>query len=401
MAWSSMSGSLISRSPDLQRLAHEGYAIEVRAGHLLVHDVPYVTPDRHVDRGTLVSGLTLAVADGEEVTAPPDPHTIEFAGQVPCDQDGNRLDRLINGEASRDLGGGIQTNFTFSQKPAGGQAYRDYYEKIVSYVGILGGPAAVVDPDTTAWTFRVIEAVEDGSPFRYQDTTSSRAGIGALSEKLKVGTIAIVGVGGTGSYLLDLLAKTHVAEIHLYDGDQLRVHNAFRAPGAASIEDLDGGPNKAEHFAGVYSRMRVGVVPHPYDLDVSNIDELAGVSAVFLAVDASPAKRAILAWLEEHEMPFFDTGVGVEINRGALSGQVRLTAGLPDRPVSGRSWMPLDPTDDDGLYSTNIQVGELNALAAVLAVLRWKRYVGFYLDQQDEQYTLFTISGNTIDDEQG
>lgn len=242
---------------------------------------------------------------------------------------------------------------------------------------------------------------EDGSPFLYQDTASSRAGIGVLSEKLKVGSIAIIGIGGTGSYLLDLLAKTHVAEIHLYDGDHFRVHNAFRAPGAASVADLDGGPNKAEHFAATYSRMRRGVVAHAYDIDASNVAELDGTSAVFLAIDPSQVKRAIVEWLEAHQVPFFDTGIGVDVDAGALSGQVRLTAALPGRPVSGRSWIPMDPPDGDAaLYSTNIQVGELNALAAVLAVLRWKRYLGFYLDQEDEQHTLFTISGNDIVDDQ-
>ena len=395
-----MSGSLISRSPDLARLAREGYAIEVRAGHLLVHDVPHVGPDRQVHRGVLVSSLTTTVVDGEEVTAPPDTHVIEFAGEVPSDRAGNRLERLINGEVNRDLGNGIRTRFSFSHKPPGSSGYPNLYEKVVSYVGILGSHAAAIDADATACTFRVVEAAEEQSPFRYQDTASARAGIGALSAKLKVGAIAIIGVGGTGSYLLDLLAKTHVAAIHLYDADHFRMHNAFRAPGAASVDDLDGGPNKAKHFAAIYSRMRHGIVAHPYDVEESNVAELEAMSAVFLAIDPSSAKRAIIDWLEAHEIPFFDTGIGVDVDAGALSGQVRLTAGVPGRPVSGRSWIPMDKGDGDAaLYSTNIQVGELNALAAVLAVLRWKRYLGFYLDQQDEQHALFTISGNDIVDD--
>ncbi len=395
-----MSASLISRSPDLARLAREGYAIDVRAGHLLVHDVPHVGPDRQVHRGILVTSLTTTVVDGEEVTAPPDTHVIEFAGEVPSDQAGNRLERLITGEVSKDLGSGIQARFSFSHKPPGSSGYPNYYEKVAAYVGILGSYAAAVDPEATACTFRVVENEEDESPFLYQDTASARAGIGVLSDKLNVGSIAIIGVGGTGSYLLDLLAKTLVAEIHLYDGDHLRVHNAFRSPGAASIEDLDGGPNKAKHFAAIYSRMRRGVVAHPYDINPSNVAELDGAAAVFLAVDPSPAKRPIIEWLEAREIPFFDTGIGVDVDAGALSGQVRLTAGLPGRRVSGRSWIPTDAPDGEAaLYLTNIQVAELNALAAALAVLRWKRYVGFYLDQQDEQHTLLTISGNDIVDD--
>ena len=59
----------------------------------------------------------------------------------------------------------------------------------------------------------------------------------------------------------------------------------------------------------------------------------------------------------------------------------------------------MEPPVGDAVYSRNIQLGELNALAAVLAVLRWKRVLGFYLDQEDEQHAVFTISGNAIDDD--
>ena len=47
--------SLISRSPDLQRLRDEGYEIEVRGGYLLMHHVPYVSGLREVRYGILIS----------------------------------------------------------------------------------------------------------------------------------------------------------------------------------------------------------------------------------------------------------------------------------------------------------------------------------------------------------
>ena len=46
--------------------------------------------------------------------------------------------------------------------------------------------------------------------------------------------IGIVGLGGTGSYILDYVSKTRVVEIHLFDGDGYQQHNAFRAPGATT-----------------------------------------------------------------------------------------------------------------------------------------------------------------------
>jgi len=77
-----------------------------------------------------------------------------------------------------------------------------------------------------------------------------------MADKLAVPQVAIVGVGGTGSYILDFLAKTRVREIHLFDGDYFFSHNAFRTPGAATIAELRARPLKVDHLE-CYSE------PHP------------------------------------------------------------------------------------------------------------------------------------------
>ena len=50
-----------------------------------------------------------------------------------------------------------------------------------------------------------------------------------------------------------------------------------------------------------------------------------------------------------------------------------------------------DPDDGANEYARNIQVADLNALTACLAVLRWKKYAGFYRDYEREHNMLFTI----------
>lgn len=109
----------------------------------------------------------------------------------------------------------------------------------------------------------MIETTDTESVFKYADTASSRAGIAVASAKLELGKIGIVGTGGTGSYILDLVAKTPVKEIHLFDGDIMLNHNAFRSPGAPSVEELREKPSKAEYFQRLYSKMRRGIVAHP------------------------------------------------------------------------------------------------------------------------------------------
>ena len=69
-----MQSALTSRSPDLLRLRDEGYEVEVRSGHLLVHNVPYVNASGQVVRGTIISDLTLA----GDATARPANHVAWF-----------------------------------------------------------------------------------------------------------------------------------------------------------------------------------------------------------------------------------------------------------------------------------------------------------------------------------
>jgi hypothetical protein len=64
--------------------------------------------------------------------------------------------------------------------------------------------------------------------------------------------------------------------------------------------------------------------------------------------------------------------------------------------VWDRRRIPLaaDPAADP--YETNIQVVELNALNAALAVIRWKRLYGFYMDTEAEHFSTYAIDGNHI-----
>ncbi|MBZ5596504.1 MAG: hypothetical protein LAP39_30045 [Acidobacteriia bacterium] len=89
----------------------------------------------------------------------------------------------------------------------------------------------------------------------------------------KLNRIAIAGLGGTGSYILDFVAKTPVWEIHLYDGDDYLQHNAFRAPGAPSLAELQEQTKKATRFKNIYSKMHSGIVDHPVYID-ENRDRL-------------------------------------------------------------------------------------------------------------------------------
>ena len=384
-----MSPPLISRSSDLQQLRDEGFEIAIQGAHLVVA-TPYVNSRGEVVRGFLVTELTLA----GDVTARPANHVAHFIGDHPCHKDGREIEQIKNAVGRKDLGDGLVVDRAFSSKPKRGH-YVDYHEKVSTYVAIISGPAESLDSTATARTYRALPSDDESSVFRYLDTASTRAGIAAITDKFSGHKVGIVGVGGTGSYVLDLVAKCPVAEIHLFDGDRFLQHNAFRSPGAPSLDELEPRPFKVEHFAAIYGRMHRGIVPHPYDLRESRCKELASFDFVFICVDKGSAKRPIVEYLEANGIAFVDVGMGIQVVDDRLLGILRVTTSTPAKRDHFRRHVGFGDTED-GDYARNIQIADLNALNASLAVVRWKKLVGFYADQLQEHQATYTIDGNML-----
>ena len=393
-----MSRLQISHSPDLQRLQDEGYHVDIRdEGYVLMHHVPYVTSERQVAYGTLLSPLTL----NGDIAARPGDHVMKFTGAMPCDQFGQPLHKILHASGEEHPLADVIVQHSFSSKPPDG--YANYYDKFTTYANMLLSHAQALDPAATARVFPVPPDIADESPFVYLDTASSRAGITPTTRKLALPKVAIVGLGGTGSYILDLLAKTPAREIHLYDPDVFYTHNAFRAPGATSIEDLRTGPRKVEHLAAQYARVHKGVTPHPHAIDETNVGELLAMDFVFLAIDGGPTSATIVNALNEHDRPFIEVGMGVYESEDTLGGILRVATATTASRQTNRPPSRFGQSSGNGpnAYSRNIQVADLNALNAVLAVIRYKKYLGFYFDHQHEHFTTYTIDTNKIINEDG
>ncbi|OGC93170.1 MAG: hypothetical protein A2W25_06015 [candidate division Zixibacteria bacterium RBG_16_53_22] len=391
-----MSQQLINRSTDLKRLQDEGYDVEVRSGYLLIKNVPYVNFNKEIKLGTLVSVLTLA----GDVTTTPNTHVVFFAGDHPCNKDGSEIVKIKSSSNRQELDRDLVVNHSFSSKPTSG-GYKDYYDKMTTYVAIVSNPAQSIDPTVTATTFPVIESAEDESVFNYIDTASSRAGINVVTRRLELGKIGIVGLGGTGSYVLDLVAKTPVREIHLFDGDKFSQHNAFRSPGAPSVDELRKKPQKAVFLQEQYSRMRRHIVAHDCYVDASNVDQLRGMDFVFLCLDSGEARKLIVEKLEEFGIPFIDVGMGIYQRDGSLGGILRITSSTVEQRehLRAKGRIPFSDGDDNNDYSRNIQIADLNALNASLAVIKWKKLFRFYLDLENEHHSTYTIDGNMLTNE--
>ncbi|MHB8129025.1 MAG: ThiF family adenylyltransferase [Mobilitalea sp.] len=387
-----MSIQLIDHNEDISRLKNEDYCVEIVNSNLVVNGIPYVNKDRNILFGTIYCPLTLS----GEMLLPPVDHTVRFVGEHPCDRFGNENNSYVNSPQINQLSEKIIGQFYFSSKPDSGN-YLDYYTKMKRYIELLSAPAKSIDPSVSAQKFDYNEYCEE-SVFKYPDTNSARAGISTVTDRIKNQKIAIVGLGGTGSYVLDFVCKTPVKQISLFDGDELLNHNAYRTPGAISLEELKERPSKVAYLKQKYSCFREGIIEYNLFLDETNVALLEGHDFVFLAIDNPNAKKVIIDYLLTSKIPFVDLGMGISVVDNSLRGTIRKTLITPDNQKHlGK--IAMEKTNDNGVYSQNIQIAELNAMNAILGVITWKKLYGFYLSDDIYRNTTFILDEEVLSNE--
>ncbi len=384
---------LVSHNDDIKRLVEKGYAVAFDSNHMVIRDIPYLDANRQIQVGAIVTKLEFV--DNERVTQ--QNHQVSFAGGSPYGIDGTPISnlgdnphQLLLSENCND----VVVQRIFSNKPKDTGKFADFFEKIDSYVSIISGPAMELY-DVTPYTYRIAKGGESKSMFKYHDTLTSRAEITDLSAKFKDDVVALIGLGGTGAYVLDFLVKTPVREIRAFDLDSFHVHNAFRSPG--KLEETELGKAKAEVYHSRYDNFRTGLFVQPKFIDASCADDLKGVTFAFVCIDKGSSRAEIFDLLISKNIPFIDVGMGLHRQRGSLSGQLRTTyySAEQGQNIRDKDLAPLTDGPDD-IYKTNIQIGELNALNASLAVLRFKQLRGFYFEETPWEHLLFDLSDFTI-----
>lgn len=386
--------NIIDNSYDLKQLESEGYEFEIKENHLLVYNVPYLNRKKDVKLGTLVTELSVT----GDMTYFPKDHTIRFIGEYPCDEYGNEIEHIRLESVTKKLSESITINHTFSSESCIG--LNGYYRKVVHYVKILLEPAEWLYPGLCGRTYIIVENDEEETVFNYFDTNSSRAEIFTISTKLKPLKIGIIGLSGTGSYILDFVAKTPVSEIHLFDGGLFIQHNAFRSPGAPPRSVLNDFQPKVHYFKSIYENMHKNIIAHECNINDENVDLLAGLDFVFISIDTGQVKKNIINKLESMGIPFIDMNMEIQEVNEVLNGDLSVTANDMKKSESILNTQSISFEDTNAtIYNRNIQTAELNALSASLAVIKWKKLFGIYFDNEHEMYSKYTINNNQIQNE--
>lgn len=396
MACASALPTLASHNPDIQRLLDKGYALAVDNGHLVIRDIPYLNDQKALCYGAIVTKLVFTTED--KVTL--EDHQIFFAGSSPCQLDGARIPNLNDRTASLTLSvacDDVKVERVFSNKPnykpnTEDKKFADFFEKVESYVGIICGPAMTAY-QVTPYTFRSVDQIAEDSVFYFHDTLTARAEIGDLAQKVRPDIVAVIGMGGTGGYLVDFLAKSPIAELRLFDSDAFYVHNAFRSPGRLERKEL--GTKKALVYEERYRDFRRGVKGYPVNVYSDTTDGFEGVTFAFVCVDDGPSRAEIFQHLTRLGIAFIDVGMGLHRkDKDPIAGMLRVTYYSAEK-AAVRLAMGLAPLTKPANheYKVQIQISELNALNAALAVLKYKQVRGFYAQEGEEVYhSLFDIT---------
>jgi len=369
---------------DLKHLLEREYSLSIVGAHLVVNDVYYLNADRKVQKGRLAAPLNQPTP---HTLGAPVNHQMYWSGSPPCYADGTRIP-LAAVNVNLPLG---DTTFTshLSNKPPEG--FSTYSLMVEHYVALISAPAEQKF-GVSARTGASYDVPPDTSPFKVRDTLSARAQITDLNTLLAKDRLAVIGLGGTGAFVLDFLVKSPVAAITAYDFDTLKVHNGFRTPGEVPMDQL--GQPKTEVYRRKYEPFRHGLTFHNKRVGAGDEALFGDTTFAFVCIDDGGARAEICNMLTGLGVPFIDVGMGVEKEGGALDGLIRTTLFTAQTAAAAIQRVPTDPRRPEGDYRVYVQIAELNALNAALAVIRYKQLRGFYTDDYKYYQLLFSIGSS-------
>ncbi len=251
---------------------------------------------------------------------------------------------------------------------------------------IVGAVSAANSSETTSF--------ETVAPFKIPNTFEARAAIGPVQDRIRNQCIAIIGLGGTGAYVLDLIAKTPVREIHILDPDDVKWHNFMRAPGAPTakkielLRDKECLRKKVDYYHSMYAALREGIHPHPVRVDdptkFSEFLSAHRIDYAFVCIDQltegeSSRQDVVYRALSEASVPFIDSGISITLESRAVRGAVT-TSAYDAGSIAWEQVIPNARIEGSVPGYRNVQLPEVNAIAASFAVMEWRRRTEQYVD---------------------
>lgn len=203
-------------------------------------------------------------------------------------------------------------------KSAAGQVHVNGSVEPIQRLRVVGSPIVDLEPEPRA-------AAESDERFVRQVQMFGELGQQRLSEL----TVAVVGVGGGGSLIVQMLAYLGVGRLLLFDYDVVKRLNLSRIVGANAA---DIGRPKVEVMARLVRWINPDIDVRAYNGDVRYVEDaqlLSGADVVFLATDTAFARHAVNLLCHQYLVPFLQVGAKVATDED--TGAVELIH-VVDRP---------------------------------------------------------------------
>ena len=185
--------------------------------------------------------------------------------------------------------------------------------------------------------------------------------------------VAIVGLGGVGSWIADFLTKADVAEIYGWDGDLIEDKNIIRMPGAVHPRWI--GEPKARWFQDTYRQIHNKVHGRPKYVDEQNVSDMcSNITFAFLAVDNDKGRQIACNALASRDIPFIDVGISLTRENNQVSASIHVVTA---KPYDDNWRMAIPQVDNAGqeIYG-RLELPDISAMAAAFAVQSWRKVRG-------------------------
>lgn len=358
-----------------QEARRRAWTVEVNANSISVGNVPYRKKDGEAGR-CQISVATLD--DGVSMKAPENSGGAIHAARI-SGVEGGRAYQATAEPVGNVLWTDESNACVISIKRDEGE-YLDVWHALIVYASSIAGE---VGAEARAKIERIFEFEMDGEDARDMKDWRDHA---------RAQRIGIVGLGGVGLWILDLMSKTEVVEIKVWDGDKIEGRNLMRAPGWASCDAI--GKTKAEYYTEQYRRMRRGISAHGRYWQAEEEDCFKDLDFVFIAVDKTETRSALCENLEDRGIPFIDVGMGIELRDGQVRGSCQVFFSGED-PGRWRIGIPTVEGLGEQEYR-KLQLPDLGALNAALAVGLWRRHIGQYATEEKDWLIRYGIENNDL-----
>ena len=240
----------------------------------------------------------------------------------------------------------------------------------------------VIGDDLHIWHPRRWNSAEDEFSLRHRQAFGE-----GTSSLLRTLSVAVVGCSGTGSFVVEELARLGIGKLVLIDPDRVEEKNLNRILNS-SKKDAYLGAYKVHVLAKAIARMGLNqqVTPMPLNLMTEEaVLAVAGCDIVFGCTDGVEARHILNRLATFYSMPYFD--VGIRLDADGLGGITGISGAIhylqPGRSsLLSREVYTMDQVEAEGMRRINPDLYQR------------QRGEGYLRGVQEDRPAVITVNGS-------